>query len=463
MNNRRIIVNAQEKRQERTQLFQDLYSGIIPKRFPIFDAVGFEYLLQFAGKDLLTVNYSLTKEVFTEVYEKAQEMLGGDVFAGVLFGPRNATALMLAESKYLVMSKTGMLQHPEISAFEPEDYDEFIKNPYDFLVEHRAPRFQPAFEGSPARRALNYAKFVLASVEQNAAAGAAMNEVSAKYGYFAPPAGTVGSQTVPFDYIADNLRSFSKINFDLRRCPQKVLDAVEAMMPYVMNRALKSKPDVLGCNTIKTHMPTFLSQKDFDKFYWPTFNKACHINGEHGIYMDIFCEHDWDRYLDNLLDLPQGSRMYIEYGDPQAAKDKLGNKYVLGGFYPLVLLKSGTKQQCVDKAKELIDIMAPGGNFYFRFDKQAYRGTDINIENYKAVMEYLTENGKYDNAGQASMTGNREDTIVKYFDQYPKFESKYIVSFDEFKKSYPPADERAEPYMRAQYEKYTAQAEAFLV
>ena len=456
-------MNAQEKRQERNQMFTDLYSGIIPKKFPIFDAVGFEYLLQFAGKDLMTINYSLTKEVFTEVYEKAQEMLGGDVFAGVLFAPRNATALMLSESKYLVMSQSGMLQHPEVSAFEPEDYDEFISHPYDFLVEHRTPRFNAAFDGPPAKWALNYAKVVLANVEQNAAAGAALNEVSEKYGYFAPPAGTVGSQTIPFDYIADNLRSFSKINFDLRRCPDKVLAAVEAIMPYVISRALRTKPHILGCNTIKTHMPTFLSNKDFEKFYWPTFSKACHINAENGLYMDIFCEHDWDRYLDYLSDLPYGSRMYIEYGDPQAAKDKLGKKFVLGGFYPLVLLKSGTKQQCIDKAKELIDILAPGGNFYFRFDKQAYRGTDINVENYKALMEYLHENSSYDNAGQPSMTDDREASIVKYSDQYQKFESKYIVSFDEFKKSYPPADERAEPFMRAQYEKYTSMAEAFLV
>ena len=102
-------MDIKEKKQERTQIFQDLYSGIIPKKFPIFDAVGFEFLLQYAQKDLLTVQYGgLTRETFLEVFEKAQEVLGGDVFAGILFAARNATALMLSQSRHFIMSKTGV-------------------------------------------------------------------------------------------------------------------------------------------------------------------------------------------------------------------------------------------------------------------------------------------------------------------------------------------------------------------
>ena len=145
----------------------------------------------------------------------------------------------------------------------------------------------------------------------------------------------------------------------------------------------------------------------------------------------------------------------MEYGDPQKFKDKLGKKMVLGGFYPITLLKTGTKQQCIDKAKELIDILAPGGNYFFCFDKSALNLEDINTENYVAVLEYVLDNGKYDNAGELVTTDKKEDSIQKFAHTYPEFKSKYYVPFDEFKKVYPPVSDKAEPLMRAAYEKYS--------
>lgn len=456
-------MDVKQLKEERTGIFEALYSGKIPKRFPIFDAVGWEFLLQYAGKDLLTTQYNLTEQDFRDVFEKAQEVIGGDVFASVVFAPRNAVALMLQRSRHFVMSKSGMLQHPEISTFEVEDYDEFIKSPFDFLVEKYQPRANAAYDTATPMRTLSQLAVAFATMDQNALFGKVIQETADKYGYFAPPAGTTGFIQIPFDNIADSLRSFSKINIDIRRCPQKVLDAVDAYMPYCIFSSLRTKPHLLGSNAIKTHMPTFLKTKDFEKFYWPTFNELVHINAAHGIYADIFCEDKWDRYIDYLDELPQGSRMYVEYGNPSLYKDKLGKKFVLGGFYPLVMLKEGTKEQCVDKAKEIVDILAPGGNFYFKFDKQAYKGTDINIENYKAVMEYLHSISAYENFGSAVSDIAREDTInTSYEGKYPAFTSKYHMSFDDFKKLYEPADEKAEPFMRKAYEKYMDMAVGFL-
>ena len=122
----------------------------------------------------------------------------------------------------------------------------------------------------------------------------------------------------------------------------------------------------------------------------------------------------------------------------------------------MTLLGRGTKEECVDKAKELLDILAPGGNFIFILDKWALNLSDIKQENYIAVLEYVAENGKYTNAGEKVTTAKREDSIKKYSHLYPEFKSKYIVSFDEVKKEYPPVDERVEPLMRSAYEKYSS-------
>jgi hypothetical protein len=106
-------------------------------------------------------------------------------------------------------------------------------------------------------------------------------------------------------------------------------------------------------------------------------------------------ENDWTRYLDYLAELPAGTVMLVEYGDPKKFKETLGKKHVLSGFYPLTLLKTGTKQQCIDKAKEIIDIMAPGGNYYFAFDKVIITQDSVNTENVKAVLDYVRDNAAY--------------------------------------------------------------------
>jgi hypothetical protein len=336
---------------------------------------------------------------------------------------------------------------------EPSEYDEFIKNPYDYVLEVLEPRINQAYNGEVGR-ARNTLKAVLSNMEQGNAFAVAETAIVERHGLFKRPLGSVGSQIVPFDFITDMYRGFAKIPMDMRRCPEKLLEALEAIMPYAI---WMGKPNVispLGCNMIMTHMAAFMSTKDFDKFYWPTFNKVCHIAAEQGQAMQIFLEGDWTRFIDHLQDLPQGTQLWMEYGDPQQFKDKLGKKMVLGGFYPITLMGNGTKQQCIDKAKELIDILAPGGNYQFITDKTALALSDVNPENYVAVMEYILENGKYHNAGELVTTAKKEDSITKYSHLYPKFESKYVESFEEMTKDHPPADPRVEPLMRAAHLKY---------
>jgi len=446
-------VDAKKMKEFRTKMYTDLYTGVIPERFPVHDSLGIEFMIQYAGKDLLTTQYSYTSDLLVEIYEKAREITRGDRLPGGF--ARNPVGIMFQQSLTNEMSQTGFIQHPERSFMEADEYDELIENPHEFILEKCAPRMNRGYAQGEVMRAMNFAKYVLATMDFNkefAVANAIMIE---RYGYFSPPPGSTALQAVPFDFIADFYRGFSKIPLDMRRRPEKLLAAMEALMPYLIWLGQNKVQSPLGCNMIMTHMGVFLNNKDFAKFYWPTFHKICHICAERGQAMQIFLEGDWTRFIDFLQDLPQGTRLYMEYGDPQQFKDRLGKKMVLGGFYPLTLLGTASKEKCIDKAKELIDILAPGGNFFFCFDKSALNLTDINPENYVAVLEYALENGKYENAGELVTTAKKEDSIIKYSHLYPEFKSKYIVSFDEFKKEYPPVDERVEPLMRAAYDKYT--------
>ena len=446
-------MDAQTQKEFRTKLYMDLCTGIIPERIPVQDSLAMEFLIQYAGKDLMTTQYTYSAPLLIEILEKAREITRGDKVAGGF--ARNPISLMLQRSRSMVMSKTGMIQHPEESTMFEDEYEEFIKNPHEFLLEKSVPRTYEAYAEGEVMRALSAAKVALATSDFNKEFGIAMATMNERYGYFSPPPGSVMGQSVPFDFIADMNRGFSKIPIDMKRRPEQLLEALEAVVPYLVWQGMNTVTTPVGMNMIMTHMATFLNMKDFEKFYWPTFHKICHICAERGQPMQLFCEDDWTRFVDHLADLPQGTRMFMEYGDPQKFKDKLGKKMVLGGFYPITLLKTGTKQQCIDKAKELIDILAPGGNYFFCFDKSALNLEDINTENYVAVLEYVLDNGKYDNAGELVTTDKKEDSIQKFAHTYPEFQSKYYVPFDEFKKVYPPVSDKAEPLMRAAYEKYS--------
>ena len=444
-------MEAKNLQSQREKMYTDLYNNVVPERFPVHDSITWNYLIDYSGRDLMEVQYRYDTQEGIEILEKGMEILRGDNAPAA--GGHYPIALMLQQCRQSEMSKTGMIQHPEREYMKEDEYDAFIENPYDFFLENISPRLNAAYAKGEVRRQFAFAQYLLASGDAAARTGKANQYIKEKYGYWTPPAGSGSHQYIPFDFLADHCRGFSRIPLDVRRQPEKVLAACDALMPFCLWAGENPVQTNVGSNMIPTHMAAYLKMKDFEKFYWPTFKQVVHKTAERGQAMSIFIENDWDRYVDHLEEMPMGTRMYMEYGDPKQFKDKLGKKHVLSGFYPLTLFKTGTKQQCIDKAKELIDIMAPGGNFYFSCDKSALRMGDINPENYVATMEYLLANCKYDNPGElVNAAMKREDTIEHY--EFPKFESKYVVPFEEFEKEFPPVDGRIEPYMREGYEKY---------
>lgn len=444
-------MDVKELRQEREKMYTDLYNNVIPERFPVHDSITWNFLIEYSGKDLMEVQFRYDTDECIEIMEKGMELLRGDNAPAA--GGHYPIALMLQQCRQSEMGTTGMLQHPEREYMYEDEYDAFIENPYDFYLETISPRQNAAYGKSEVDRQFAFARTLIANRDAAERLGKANAFIREKYGYFSPPPGSGSHQYIPFDFIADHCRGFSKIPVDLRRRPEKVLAACDALMPFVLWAGMNPVQSPVGSNMIPTHMAAYLRTKDFEKFYWPTFKQVVHKTAERGQPMTIFIESDWERYVDYLEEMPMGTRMYMEYGDPKKFKDRLGKKHILSGFYPLTLFKTGTKEQCIDKAKEIIDIMAPGGNYYFLCDKSALTLNDINVDHYVATMEYIREHCKNDNAGEpvnASM--KREDTIEHY--EFPEFRSKYIISFDEYKKEYPPVHERVEPYMRTGYEKY---------
>lgn len=404
---------------EQQQIFEDVYNGIIPKRVPINATFQTEYAILNSGYDLGKTQWTL--EGIEATADKLCNIIPSDV--APLGSPRYPAYLTFLGAKTYEMGISGFMQHPEIKSMQPEDYDEFIKAPRDFIIGKIMPRLMTNLSDDPIESAIIFAESMLANQDYQKKHMQMVQSLRTKHDFYTPPARSISGSTVPFDYLSDFLRGFTGIVRDVKKCPEKILEACEALIPFLIKKSLPQNPSIYGQTFMPLHMATYLREKEFAKLYYPSFLKFIHILRDFGQPAHVFCEANWMRYLDYLYELPEGTRFTFEYGDPKIIKEKLGKKHIISGLYPLTYLRTATKEQCVDKCKELIDILAPGGNFIFSFDKNPFVLNDINLENYIAILDYVKNNTNYDNAGCKSLNENIE---LKYHkEDIPPYTSKY--------------------------------------
>lgn len=375
---------------EREQIFRDLFSGKKPKRVPVTNPATLEFAIQYYGEDLAQAQWDVPS--LESILDKfSQDFISDTTAIGSL---RLPTFYQLLGSKAIIMGSGGFMQHPEVEGLLPEDYDEFIASPYDCIIDKVLPRLYTELDAEPSQKAMVLAKAMRAQLDDLTALGMIRDRVNAKYGMVAP---MVSMTEAPFDFMADFLRSFKGISGDVRRYPDKVEAACEAVLPLMIKKGKLPNPSMLGYSFIPLHMAPYMREKDFARFYWPTFKKLVEALAAMGQNVQIFVEHDWMRYLDYLYDLPENTIMRFEYGDPKVVAEKLGKKHIISGFYPVTLLQTATKEQCIDKVKELLEILMPTGKFWFQGDKSiiSVDATGRVAENLRAVLDYVYENGAY--------------------------------------------------------------------
>ena len=438
--------------QERTKNYTDFWSGILPKRIPVQFTVAHHILAQHGGVDIFDFqfDYSLLKDAADEICQTVYS--DSCPIGGVGVSTRSPSFYQILESQAFIMGANGFVQHPEVIGMLEDEYDALIADPYACILENVLPRQHKALSfDDPVKRANAIHLAMQSKADDAAGLAPIIQELTQKYGYGGgAPRGSGGFTAAPYDFIADQLRSFSEISKDVRRNRSKVADACEALYPLMFKLGLPPNPSPLGSVSTPLHMPTYMREKDFVEVWLPTYKRMLEQYASLGVRVNAFCEHDWMRYLDILQDFPSGTMLRFEYGDPKLVKEKLKDKFYIGGLYPLSLIKSGTKQECIDKAKEILDIMMPGGGYLFGFDKGPILASDIPFENYNAVAETVRDYGVYPNAGESFGTPINAEGFK--FDESitPDVKSKYSFSWDDFKARYPYTPDN----MKSRFENY---------
>ncbi|WP_195269106.1 uroporphyrinogen decarboxylase family protein [Eubacterium sp. 1001713B170207_170306_E7] len=444
--------NVKNLQEERKQLFNDFYNNRIPKRMPI--QIQVPHTIMGAVGKISPFEYQYHFDLLKDAADKICLSLNSDTcpIIGVGHNARVPAYYQFLASNNFQMGANGQMQHPEVSGMTADEYGALIADPYAFMLETAIPRHYGSLAlDKPVERTLALKAAQSAVQRLTGQMGQTLRHLTEKYGYYpGAPLGSGGFVAAPFDFLSDQLRGFNGISMDLRRHKSQIKEACEALLPLMYRFALPPNPHPEGFIGNPLHMPPFMRPKDVEELWFPTYKTLLEQLAARGARVRAFCEGDWTRYLDLLRELPAGTMLAFEYGDPKLFKEKLGDKFILVGFYPLALLKTGTPQQCIDKAKELLDIMLPGGGYLFNFDKAPMAAEDMNLDNLYALTDFLRDYAVYDNAGDsygmALNTENyRPDPSVEAFD------SKYAFDWDRHQRIYPLTPEDARPFLETTY------------
>src|SRR4030042_4250419 len=113
----------------------------------------------------------------------------------------------------------------------------------------------------------------------------------------------------PYDIISISMRGMQGTMFDMYRQPEKLIELCNYVLEQTLARPLPP-PNAMGYirlfMTITRGSDNFISVKQWEKFYWPTFKKLVTELIKKGGTPCIFFEGNCDSRMEYLLALPKG-------------------------------------------------------------------------------------------------------------------------------------------------------------
>ncbi len=343
-----------------------------------------------------------------------------DTFDGTLFFQAPVNELLDEKTMkwpgHGLPDDTHSYQYVEGEYMKADEYDLFMKDPFDFQLRYYLPRttgiFEPfagvppfsSYQGLPMRLMAmclepTFQKFFRAIWEASKFMPALQkaNFETTREAYARGfPMFRGGMAVAPFDVFADNLRGTRGIVMDMYRQPDKIHEAMEFVLPQLLSGAI-SMADASDCPVIMMPLhkgdDTFMSDKQFQVFYWPTFRRLLMGMIEEGLVPFPVAEGAYNRRLEVIRDLPKSGVVWMfDRTDMAEAKRILGDTSCLAGNVPVSIAYTGTAEEMKAYCRRLIETCAPGGGFILSggctFDM-------ARPENLHAMMDAVKEYGVY--------------------------------------------------------------------
>ena len=200
----------------------------------------------------------------------------------------------------------------------------------------------------------------------------------------------------PFDVLGDTLRGTTGIMKDMFRRPDKVLKAMDVIAD-LMIATVKNSPrykDILMIGyPLHKGADGWMSQKQFDTFYWPPLKKVMDAFIEEGFMQRLFAEGGYESRLDKVDQFSRGDVLwYFDKTDMALAKKHLGKNCCIMGNVPSSLLMTGTPEAVKEHCRKLIETCGEGGGYIL---SPGAVGTSVKIDNLRAMIDAAKEYGVY--------------------------------------------------------------------
>ena len=341
------------------------------------------WAIDYAGSNAQDCFSSVDREF--EVY--AKHLLDFDFDGTALFGMNRPLPMYesLGFSPFF-FSKDGIsIQHSDNCILPDEEIDEYIANPILYLRNKSIYRRFPALQQDFPKdiEALGNALQLMFAHKQ---------KTDSIPGYLREHVGTPminGDLMEPALDRYIGYRSFAKGMSDLRRRPEKVLEALEATYPIVAPAPLPMQDFPWVFYPVVTI--TYLNRKNFEKFFWPTAKRSMEKVVELGGKVSIALEGSWSHVYDYLLELPKGSVIaFIEGDDFIQAKKDLGDKICIAGGMDFNLFQKGTKEECIESMRRILGECGTQG-IMITNQKGLISPGDINVDNLRAAIDFIHE------------------------------------------------------------------------
>jgi hypothetical protein len=279
-----------------------------------------------------------------------------------------------------------------------EEYDELIEDPVRFLYETWLPRVstEVSAKGAPTsyRNNLSFVKGGMSMLSYFSAFGPQLDRMRRECGTVSSICGMLKA---PLDILADKLRGYIGLAFDLMEIPDKVQQACEALMPHLGYIALTSAdPGRQIPIPIWMHRgcTPFISKEHFETIYWPTLKPIVDALWAQGNQVLFYAEGKWDAHLERFAELPAGSIIFhLDRSNPALAASILGKKFCLSGGVPNTLLAFAKPGEVKAHCRELIETIGASGGYLM--DASAIMQNDTTLENLKAMTDATLEYGVY--------------------------------------------------------------------
>ncbi|MCJ7604731.1 MAG: hypothetical protein MUO19_01685, partial [Dehalococcoidales bacterium] len=348
------------------------------------------------------------------------EFKGGDTAAGA--GAMSARASEILDSLssrwpgHGLPDDATMPQFVEGEYMKADEYDILIKDPADFCFRYYLPRtlgaLKPFATFSPLSHMLGMPnRFVMPAVRPDVRAafqaiidyGEEVEAWQKPFGEFhrmtlaaGYPSLMGGQSHAPFDILADTLRGTRGIIMDMYRQPEKIMEAMEMLTPMNIDIGVQmadaSRNPVVFFALHKGD-DMFMSDAQFEKFYWPYLRRVVEGLVEEGCVPCLFAEGKYTNRLDLVTDLPRGKvYWHFDQTDMDKAKKVLRDRACIAGNVPTSLLLTGTPQAVKEYCRHLIEVCGEGGGFILTGGASIDKG---NPDNLRAMIEAVEEYGVY--------------------------------------------------------------------